>query len=113
MRKNISVICIDEAQFFSEEIIDLVNHILMLGKSAIVAGLSQDSFGKPFGSMPHLLAVADRIISLSAVCSKCRGIGAATRTYRKCESKEQVVVGGADTYEPRCFGCWSKTWMTD
>jgi len=103
------VVCFDEAQFFNpDELLNLVDILLQHEYSVIVAGLSQDSFGKPFGAMPQLMATADRVIPLSAVCVKCKAIGAATRTYRKCDSKEQVVVGGADIYEPRCFGCWNQ-----
>jgi thymidine kinase len=73
----------------------------------IVAGLPQDSYGKPFGAMPTILAMADNIVCLKAVCSKCKKINSATRTYRKIQDKAQVVVGGIDMFEPRCFECWS------
>jgi len=57
--------------------------------------------------MPMLLAMADEIVSLKAVCAKCKKINSATRTFRKTDSKEQTIVGGADIYEPRCFNCWT------
>lgn len=104
---NVDVVCFDEGQFFNPA--DLIKTVEMLTKhdySVVVAGLAQDSFGKPFGAMPQVMAMADRLIPLSAVCVKCKSIGAATRTHRKCDSTEQVVVGGKDIYEPRCFRCW-------
>jgi len=85
-----------------------VDFLLSTGKSVICAGLAQDAFGKPFGPMPLLLSRADNIIHLTAVCAKCKGIGKATRTFRRGESKEQTVVGGAELYEPRCYECWRK-----
>ncbi len=104
---DVNVILIDETQFFKKsEILMCVNewdewaHV-------IVAGLSQDSFGKPFGAMPELLSIADNIVCLRAVCSKCKKVNAATRTYRKIENNKQIAVGGIDMYEPRCFECWS------
>lgn len=105
---DVNVLLIDEAQFFKKsEILMAVNewnewaHI-------IIAGLAQDSYGKPFGAMPELLAFADNIVCLKAVCSKCKTVSAATRTYRKTKDKSQVVVGGIDSFEPRCFECWIK-----
>ena len=105
---NVNTVAIDEVQFFKPDVIcQLVNHLLFIEKRhVIVAGLSNDFEGKPFGAMPNLLSMADEIISLKAVCAKCKKINGATRTYRKSDSKEQTVVGGAETYEPRCFDCW-------
>ena len=97
---------IDEAQFFKRS--EILTCITEWEEWAhvIVAGLAQDSFGKPFGAMPEILAVADNIVCLKAVCSKCKKINSATRTYRKVKSNEQIVVGGIDSFEPRCFECW-------
>jgi len=104
-----NVICIDEVQFFKpENILRDVNLLLRSGRTIICAGLAQDSFGKSFGAMPELLARADKIIHLTAVCVKCKSIGEATRTYRRGNSTAQVVVGGAELYEPRCYKCWSE-----
>lgn len=102
---KIDVILFDEVQFFDESIICAVEDY-MNWCHVIVAGLANDSFGKPFGQMPSLLCMADDIVNLKAVCSKCKSIGAATRTFRKCTSTEQIVVGGADAFEARCFKCW-------
>lgn len=103
------VFCIDEAQFFNEnELIEVVEDLLYKHKKElIISGLSQDSTGSPFGAMPYLLAVADDIIHLKAVCAKTLRIGTASRTFRKDKNnKEQVVVGGTEMYEPRSFEAW-------
>lgn len=105
---DVNVILIDEAQFFDKPEILLAVNEWSEWAHVIVAGLSQDSFGKPFGAMPELLSMADNIVCLRAVCSKCRSINTATRTYRKISSNEQVAVGGISMYEPRCFECWSE-----
>ncbi len=104
---DINVILIDEAQFFEKSEILMAVNEWDEWAHVIIAGLSQDSFGKPFGAMPELLSIADDIVCLRAVCSKCKKVNAATRTYRKIENNEQVAVGGIDMYEPRCFECWS------
>jgi thymidine kinase len=102
------VVAIDEAQFFdTKELVDLIWDLIYLHRDVICAGLAQDYMGDPFGAMPQLLSMADEIISLKAVCSKCKGIGLASRTYRKPgEALGQLLVGGADKYEARCFKCW-------
>jgi len=103
------VVAIDEAQFFEPcGLIQSVESFLYIDKvPVIISGLSQDSDGKPFGAMPHLLAIADDIIHLKSVCAKTKRIGAATRTYRKDRNnKNQVAVGGAEMYEPRSFETW-------
>jgi thymidine kinase len=103
------VIAIDEAQFFdaSQLITTIETFLYVDGLTVIVSGLSQDSDGKPFGAMPHLLAIADDIIHLKSVCAKSKKIGAATRTYRKDQTNtNQVAVGGAEMYEPRSFEAW-------
>lgn len=103
---DISVILIDEAQFFKPSEILLCITEWNEWAHIIVAGLAQDSYGKPFGAMPEILAAADNIVCLKAVCSKCKKVNSATRTYRKTKDTSQVVVGGIDLFEPRCFGCW-------
>jgi len=105
---EINVILIDEAQFFKKSEILMSINEWNEWAHVIIAGLSQDSFGKPFGAMPELLSIADNIVCLRAVCSKCKRVNAATKTYRKINNNEQVAVGGIDMYEPRCFGCWNE-----
>jgi len=105
--RSIDVILIDEVQFFDKR--QIYNAILPWSDHGhiIVAGLAQDSSGNSFGAMPELLSYADNIVCLKAVCSKCKKVNSATRTYRKTKNKAQVVVGGLDDFEPRCFECWN------
>ena len=107
---SVDDVAIDEVQFFNKNgICQLVNHLLFIEKKhVIVAGLPNDFEGCAFGGMPVLMSMADEIISLKAVCAKCKKINGATRTFRKTKDTTQTVVGGADIYEPRCFECWRK-----
>jgi thymidine kinase len=99
------VIAIDEVQFFDADIVDVCLEIAdKLGKRVIVAGLDMDSFGKPFGPMPALLAVAEDVLKVTAVCVVCGD--EATHSYRKVSTRAQVEVGGVEAYEPRCRKCF-------
>jgi thymidine kinase len=100
-----AVIGIDEAQFFSEEIVEVAERLAERGKRVIVAGLNQDSFGRPFGPMPALMARADELFLSRAVCMLCGGD--ATKTYRKPGAElAQVLIGTEHEYEARCRACW-------
>lgn len=94
------VVGIDEAQFFDEGIVEVVERLAKRGIRVVCAGLDLDYRGKPFGPMPQLLAIAEHIAKLSAVCTVCGS--PATRTQRLTAAEEQVVVGAMDTYEARC-----------
>ena len=97
------VVGIDEAQFFDSELPKICGHLANLGKRVIVAGLDMDYRGVPFGSMPTILAVAEEVHKIHAICSRC---GApAAYTQRLTEAEEQVVVGASDIYEARCRRC--------
>jgi thymidine kinase len=97
------VVGIDEGQFFDDELPRVCGHLANLGKHVIVAGLDMDYRGVPFGPMPELLAVAEQVHKIHAICTSC---GApASYTQRLTEAKEQVVVGSADAYEARCRRC--------
>lgn len=98
------VIGIDECQFFGTEIIEVVQTLLRQKKKMIASGLDLDYRGKPFGPVPHLLALADRVDKLLAVCRKC-GSDFACRTQRLVHSSEQILVGDAQ-YEARCLHCF-------
>jgi thymidine kinase len=103
--KGAAVVGIDEAQFFSDEIIDVVEELANRGKRVIVAGLNQDSFGRPFGPMPVLLARADDVFLTRAVCVQCGE--EATKSYRKPGTElSQVLIGAEQAYEARCRKCW-------
>ncbi|MGA9291746.1 MAG: thymidine kinase [Ignavibacteriaceae bacterium] len=97
------VIGIDEAQFFSNDIIAVCNKLANEGKRIIVAGLDQDYRGVPFEPMPHLLAVAEYITKTLAICVVCGN--PADKTQRKTKSSERVIVGASDIYEARCRKC--------
>jgi thymidine kinase len=98
------VVGIDEAQFFDEELVSVCGHMADLGKRVIVAGLDMDFRGEPFGPMPKLLAVAEEVEKVHAICARC---GApASYTQRLSHAQEQVVVGAADIYEARCRRCF-------
>ncbi len=97
------VVGIDEAQFFDEELPRVCRHIADLGKRVVVAGLDMDFRGVPFGPMPELLAIAEQVRKITAVCARC---GApASYTQRLIASEEQVVVGASGVYEARCRRC--------
>lgn len=98
------VIGIDECQFFDMEVIDVVHALLRQRKKIIASGLDLDYRGKPFGPVPHLLSLADRVDKLLAVCRKC-GSDFACRTQRTTQSNEQILVGDAE-YEARCIDCF-------
>ncbi|TAF53883.1 MAG: thymidine kinase [Sphingobacteriia bacterium] len=104
MAQEVDVVGIDEAQFFDPEILSVCETLALRGVRVIVAGLDMDYQGKPFGPMPQLLAVADFITKLHAICMKCGNI--ANISYRKTATTGQVLLGEKETYEPRCRKCF-------
>jgi thymidine kinase len=103
LAQDVDVVGIDEAQFFDDQIITVCEKLALKGIRVIVAGLDMDYRGKPFGQMPNLLAVADYITKLHAICMKCGNI--ANVSYRKVAGGGQVLLGEKDIYEPRCREC--------
>ena len=103
LSEDAQVVGIDEAQFFSPEIVDVCNKLANQGKRVIVAGLDQDYRGIPFEPIPQLLAVAEYITKTLAICVVCGN--PADKTQRKVVSTERVLVGAADSYEARCRKC--------
>jgi thymidine kinase len=103
MGNDAQVIGIDEAQFFSSDIINVCNQLAANGKRVIVAGLDQDFKGVPFEPMPQLLAIAEYITKTLAICVVCGN--PADKTQRKTNSGERVIVGASDVYEARCRKC--------
>lgn len=104
------VILIEEAQFFDETLVDLAVDLADAGKQVILAGLDQDFRREPFGPMPRLLAVADEVVKLRAICMKC---GApASHTYRMVDGKPAhrddpiILIGATEKYEARCRNCF-------
>lgn len=106
MATDVDVVGIDEAQFFDAEIANVCETLALKGVRVIVAGLDMDYLGRPFGQMPNLLAVADYITKLHAICVQCGNI--ANVSYRKTSQEGQVLLGEKDIYEPRCRVCATK-----
>jgi thymidine kinase len=100
----IDVVGIDEAQFFDEGLLKLANELVQKDKRVVMAGLDTTFTGEPFGVMPQMLAIADEVVKLSAVCMVCGQ--PAIHTQRLGESRELVVVGAAGVYEARCRRCF-------
>jgi thymidine kinase len=98
------VIGIDEAQFFDDNIVDVCEKMANGGKRVIIAGLDLDYNGEPFGSMPILMAKAEYVYKMHAICMVCGNL--ASYSYRLNECKDQVVIGAKDCYEPRCRSCF-------
>lgn len=93
------VVGIDEAQFFDESIVEVCNYLANTGKRVIVAGLDMDYKGKPFGPMPNLLAVAEFVTKVHAICTETGEL--ASFSYRLNDDKLQVMLGEKDTYQAR------------
>ena len=102
--EGINVVGIDEAQFFDLELTNVCQELAMRGIRVIVAGLDMDYRGIPFGPMPHLLAVAEYITKVHAICVHCGNL--ATHSYRFSLEKDVVLVGETESYEPRCRTCY-------
>jgi thymidine kinase len=107
LAQEADVVGIDEAQFFDTEIVGVCESLALKGTRVIVAGLDMDYKGKPFGPMPQLLAIADYITKLHAICVKCGSI--ANISYRKVADNRQLLLGEKDVYEPRCRKCYHET----
>jgi thymidine kinase len=103
VEKDTDVVVIDEAQFLDEGVVAVCNTLADRGVRVIVAGLDKDFTGTPFGPMPLLLAVAEFVTKLYAVCAKCGSMG--VHSFRLKGSKDLVLVGGKGEYEPRCRKC--------
>jgi thymidine kinase len=101
---DVEVIGIDEAQFFDDQLPEVCDQLAFRGVRVIVAGLDKDYLAKPFGQMPNLLAKAEYITKLHAICVKCGNI--ANYSYRKSAATGQILLGEKDLYEPRCRRCY-------
>lgn len=103
---DVDVVGIDEAQFFDSELPSVAEQLALRGTRVIVAGLDMDYKGNPFGPMPAMLAIADYITKLHAICMRCGDI--ATYSFRKSEDDTTVLLGEKDLYEPLCRDCFYK-----
>ena len=104
LAQDVDVIGIDEAQFFDNELPNVCDQLAYRGMRVIVAGLDMDFTGKPFGQMPFIMAKADYVTKLHAICVKCGHI--ANYSYRKIPNEDQVMLGATNAYEPRCRKCY-------
>jgi len=100
LSQDVDVVGIDEAQFFDPEILHVCQQLALKGVRVIVAGLDMDFMGKPFGPMPQLLAIADYITKLHAICVMCGNM--ASFSYRKIAGNSQLLLGEKDEYKPLC-----------
>ncbi|MEO6760563.1 MAG: thymidine kinase [Saprospiraceae bacterium] len=99
-----TVVGIDEAQFFDAELPEVCQELALRGIRVIVAGLDMDYRGQPFGPMPHLLAVAEYVTKVHAICVHCGNL--ATHSYRLADGESVVLLGEKEQYEPRCRSCY-------
>jgi len=110
MAGDAKLIAIDEMQFLADETyVSIIANMVELGRDFVLAGLDLDYAGRPFGLMPVLMAYADEVVKLSAICAKCGND--ATRTQRLVNGEPAglgpvVQIGGAESYEARCLDCW-------
>jgi len=102
--RDVSVVGIDEGQFFDEKLPEIAQKLAIRGIRVIIAGLDMDYRGIPFGPMPKLLAVAEYITKVHAICPHCGNL--ATHSYRLSDETDTVVLGEKDKYEPRCRICY-------
>ena len=103
---DVEVVGVDEAQFFADNLVDICQELANRGIRVIVAGLDTDYLGKPFGPIPALLAVAEDVQKVHAICVKCGNL--ANHSHRLNKSKKLVVLGEKDIYEPLCRECYNK-----
>ncbi|MBE6233794.1 MAG: thymidine kinase [Bacteroidales bacterium] len=105
LSNEVDVVGIDEAQFFDDTLVDVVQTLADRGIRVIIAGLDTDFLGKPFGPMPALMAVAEDIQKVHAICVKCGS--PANHSHRLSKSDQLVVLGETDIYEPLCRHCYN------
>lgn len=103
---DIQVVGIDEAQFFQDNIIDVCQQLAGRGVRVIIAGLDMDFQGKPFGPMPSLMAIAEDVQKVHAICVKCGNL--ANHSHRLSKNENLVVLGEKDIYEPLCRKCFNE-----
>lgn len=99
------VVGIDEAQFFDDELVNVCIKLASLGKRVVIAGLDMDYRGRPFGPMPGLMAVAEYVTKVHAICMKCGSL--ANHSHRVIDSEKLVELGEREEYEPLCRACFT------
>ena len=106
MSAGVDVVGIDEAQFFDEHIVEVCNQLANQGTRVIIAGLDLDFKGQPFGPMPALLAIADEVTKVHAICVRCGSL--AYVSHRLVSNDKQVLLGETHEYEPLCRECYKQ-----
>jgi len=107
---NVDVVGIDEAQFFDDGLVAVCNQLANSGIRVIVAGLDMDFKGVPFGPMPGLMASAEYVTKVHAICMRCGDL--ANHSFRFGEKKDLVLLGEVDEYEPLCRSCYNNATKT-
>jgi thymidine kinase len=106
MHNDATVVGIDEAQFFDDEIVYVCQTLAEQGKRVIVAGLDMDYLGNPFGPMPKLMAIAEYVTKVHAICMVCGDL--ASHSFRKTGNAAQIMLGEKESYEARCRFCFNE-----
>lgn len=106
LANDLDVVGIDEAQFFDQGLVEVCNQLANSGIRVIVAGLDTDYLGKPFGPMPALLAIAEYVTKVHAICMNCGNL--ANHSHRITNEQSLVLLGEAHNYEPLCRNCFSE-----
>jgi thymidine kinase len=104
LKAETQVVGIDEAQFFDDNLPEVCNKLAQRGIRVIIAGLDMDFMGKPFGPIPALMAIAELVTKVNAVCVRCGS--PAVYSYRTAASESRILLGEKDSYEPRCRPCY-------
>lgn len=111
LASDVDVVGIDEAQFFDSEIVNVCNQLANRGVRVIVAGLDMDYLGKPFGPMPALIACAEYVSKVHAICVHCGNL--AQYSHRMVKNDKLVLLGETENYEPLCRSCYIKAIESD
>ena len=106
LASGVEVVGIDEAQFFDSSLVEVCTRLADSGTRVIVAGLDMDFSGRPFGPIPALIAVAEYVSKVHAICVRCGNL--ANYSHRKIKDDKVVVLGEKDIYEPLCRSCYVK-----
>ena len=106
LTNRVQVVAIDEAQFFDSELVAVCTELANSGIRVIISGLDMDFLGNPFGVMPKLLAIAEHITKVHAVCIDCHAL--ANHSFRKTINKNLIRIGDKEVYKPLCRDCFSK-----
>jgi len=106
LASGVEVVGIDEAQFFDNGLVDVCNQLADKGIRVIIAGLDMDYKGVPFGPIPDLMAIAEYVTKVHAICVRCGNL--ANYTHRLSKDDKLIVLGETDIYEPLCRICYAK-----